>query len=422
MRPEWEKGIRGGLYVLGRRLLPLAWRRAVRRRLAPEKLLGIRKPPVDLPRYEFDPNEARPGRPDILLLPVIAWSDRRQRPQQLSEALARRGKRVFYGAVRGRGEPREAAGVAPGVTLLPIEGIAREDLRERRLDGRALEAAIQDLSGARDAYELHEAVLLLQSPFWTPLALALRERFGWKVVYDCLDVHAGFSANRPEALAAAETRLLSEADLVVATSDVLRERLGTAARLLPNACDYKRFARAFERRGSGEPLTVGYVGAVDDWFDSDLFERLARLRPEWRFEVVGGSDSGRAPFGQRLPNVLFHGESPHAELPRLRERFDVEIIPFRLTELTHAVDPVKLYEAAAAGRPVVATPMRSLEPLAARGLVRTASTAAEFARAIEQAAAEGPQVAEARRAFFPTPATTGGSRRPSGGEAAESPS
>ena len=37
-------------------------------------------------------------------------------------------------------------------------------------------------------------------------------------------------------------------------------------------------------------------------------------------------------------------------MPEFRRRFDVEIIPFRLSALTHATDPVKLYEAAAAGR------------------------------------------------------------------------
>ena len=58
MKPDWEKGLRGRLYALGRRIVPLAWRRAVRRRFAPEKLLGLRKPPVDVPRFEFDAAEA----------------------------------------------------------------------------------------------------------------------------------------------------------------------------------------------------------------------------------------------------------------------------------------------------------------------------------------------------------------------------
>jgi len=402
VRPEWEKGWRGRLYAFGRRLLPLSWRRAIRRRFAPERLLGIRKPEIEIPRFEFDASESDSGRPDILFLPVIAWSYRRQRPQQLAEALARRGKRVFYGALAGPGEPKEATGVAPGVTLLPIAGVAREDPGDRRLQGQALRLAIGALEAAREKYELNETAVVVQTPFWTPLAREMRKRFGWKIVYDCLDEHSGFATNRPGVLAEEEEGLVAEADLVVATSPVLLERLSkrsAAARLLPNACDERLF------RGVPDPplgrgdLTVGYVGAVDDWFDADLLEELARLRPSWRFEVVGGFEGKRAPFATAFSNVTFHGERPHRELPELRARFDVEIIPFRLTSLTHAVNPVKLYEAAAAGRPVVTTPMHSLTTFVSQGIVRLAATAEDFVREIEASAAGGAAEAARRRAF-----------------------
>ena len=98
-------------------------------------------------------------------------------------------------------------------------------------------------------------------------------------------------------------------------------------------------------------------------------------------------------------NVVFHGERPHGEIPGLRSRFDVEIIPFRLSPLTHATDPVKVYEAAAAGRPVVATPMDSLRPFVGRGIVRLASTPEQFVRDIAAAAAEAPATAALRRNF-----------------------
>ena len=403
MKPEWEKGLRGRIYAWGRAAVPLAWRRAIRRRIAPERLLGIRKPAVEVVRYAFDPHEARPGRPDVLLLPVIAWSYRRQRPQQLAEALGRRGRRVFYGAIRGPGEPESPTGVAPGVTLLPIAGVAREDPPDRRLEAPALEAALASLSRARDEFELHECAVVVETPFWAPLAIRLAQDFGWKIVYDCLDDHSGFTKNRPGALAADEASLAASADLVIATSQVLLERVGRGARearLLANAADYGLFAQGpAPRKEPGAPLTVGYVGAVDEWFDAPLFDELARLRPGWRFEIVGGGEGPAASRPRAAQNVVFHGERGHPELPALRARFDAEIIPFRKTALTDAVDPVKFYEAAAAGRPVVATPLRSLELLARRGLLRTASTAAGFAAAIEEAVARRPEEGEALRAF-----------------------
>ena len=413
MRPRWESGWRGRLYALGRRAIPLPVRRALRRRMAPETLLGLHKPPPELALLPPDPRPPVPGRPDVLILPVIPWSYRRQRPQQLAEALARLNRRVFYGSLAGSGEPAEPSGAAPGVTLLPIEGVRREDPWDRRLGGRALARALASLGVARDRFAIREAVLLAQSPFWGPLCETLRERYGWRIVYDCIDAHGEFPTTRTRArlLADAEARLAASADLVLATSESLRSRLtararGGEVRLLPNACDYALFASVPLPKPDPDRLTVGYVGAVDAWFDFDLLSRLAELEPGWRFEIVGAVEDVAARLPRRA-NVVFLGERPHREMPDLRRGFDVEIIPFRLSELTHATDPVKLYEAAAAGRAVVATPMRSLEPLARQGLgvVRLAATPEAFAREIRAAASEaaeavaGPDAAARRRAF-----------------------
>lgn len=400
MRPDWESGLRGRIYAFGRRVVPLSWRRALRRRLRPERLLGLRKPPTVLPPFPL-PDRTPGGPADALVLPVIAWTYRRQRPQQLAEALARRGRRVFYGSLAGEGEPDEPAGVAPGVALLPIPGVRREDPADRRLGEPALSRALAGIEAARARFGIADAVLLVQSPFWAPLALALRDRFGGTLVYDCLDAHEAFGKNRPGVLAEPEAALARSADLVTATSEPLRRRLeerGAIARLLPNACDFARFAGVPAPRGRTGALTVGYVGAVDEWFDMPLLDALAAGRPGWTFEIVGGvEDAASRP--PRRPNVLFRGERPYAEMPEWHSRFDVEIIPFRLSPLTHATDPVKLYEAAACGRPVVATPMEALRPFAERGLVRLAGGAEEFARAIEAAAAGGPESGPRLRAF-----------------------
>ncbi len=401
MRPAWESGLRGRIYAFGRGLLPLSLRRAVRRRLSPEGLLGIRKPRIEVDWRPLDAGPPRAGVEDVVILPVIAWSYRRQRPQHLAEAVARRGRRVFYGSVAGEGEPREPVGAAAGVTLLPIAGPRREDLPSRQLRGAALEQAFASLAAARERFALTSTVLLVQSPFWAPLAVGARERWGWRIVYDCLDAHGGFATNRADVLNSAEEEIARAADLVAATSEPLRRRLeawNPACRLLPNACDFALFSAVPAPRVHDGPLVVGYAGAVDAWFDGDLVDRLAALVPEWKFEIVGGFEGG-ARAGAARSNVTYHGERPYAEMPAFRARFDVEIIPFRLTSLTHATDPVKLYEAAAAGRNVVATPMDSLRPFARRGLVRLGATAEDFRREISAAAAERVTAAERQRRF-----------------------
>ena len=63
MRPRWESGWRGRLYALGRRTIPLTVRRALRRRVATETLLGLHKPAPELallPRIRAPRSPAAP--------------------------------------------------------------------------------------------------------------------------------------------------------------------------------------------------------------------------------------------------------------------------------------------------------------------------------------------------------------------------
>src|SRR5690606_5429016 len=205
----------------------------------------------------------------------------------------------------------------------------------------------------------------------TPLALHLRHAFGWPVVYDWMDDHAGFSTNAP-AMLATEERLVAESDLVVVTSRKLEASAQGRARslvLVPNACEPEHFARVdaaepspAELAGLRSPI-IGYFGAISEWFDFDLVRHAARAHPEWTFVLIG-STFGAPPHDDlvRAPNVRFLGEKPYGALPSYLARFDVATIPFRLTPLIEATSPVKFFEYLAAGKPVVASRLPELVP------------------------------------------------------------
>jgi hypothetical protein len=91
-----------------------------------------------------------------------------------------------------------------------------------------------------------DVVSIVELPLWTSLALGLRERTGWKLVYDCMDEHSGLTILRQEMLGE-ETRLAQSADLVLASSHKLYDKHAPhAAHLiyLPNAADVSHFQRA----------------------------------------------------------------------------------------------------------------------------------------------------------------------------------
>ena len=132
-------------------------------------------------------------------------------------------------------------------------------------------------------------ILLVQLPFWTSLAGEMRTRLGWPIVYDCMDEHAGFTTNG-ESTVAEEQKLFEQADLTLVSSELLRKKaLKRTSRvaLVRNAADYEHFALAAEKRkaASSKKITIGYYGAIADWFDTQLAADLARLQPDWEFPV-----------------------------------------------------------------------------------------------------------------------------------------
>ncbi len=384
------------IYGWGRDALPLEWRRAIRRRIAVERLFGIRKPVFDA---TLPPSlrEDRPGRPDFIFLAHGEGNFRRQRPQQLVSALAKTGGRVFF-AELGAEEPRSPE---PGVVLLATPGARREDLYDRALGGEGLSRAVAAMRSAAERFSILHAVLVVELPYWRSLAEALRAELGWKVVYDCIDDHSAFSTVRRETAELEESGLVRGADLVVASSAKLVEKmssLGVAARLIRNAADFEFFSRGAARSRGPRPR-IGYFGAVSEWFDLDLLAAIAKRRSEWDFEIVGSTFGSKA--GElRLPNVAFEGEVPYAELDRRLAGFDACIIPFRLGPLTEATNPVKVYEMLASGKPVVATPIPELVPLADDGLVRLASKDSEFERMLAEAISEDDPALRARRTAY----------------------
>jgi glycosyltransferase involved in cell wall biosynthesis len=108
-------------------------------------------------------------------------------------------------------------------------------------------------------------------------------------------------------------------------------------------------------------VTIGYVGALDFWFDVDAVEMAAGRHPEWKFLLIGRVEDKRILQLDNLPNVEFIGEVPHSELHKYMSTFRVALIPFERNELTIGTNPIKLYEYFSYGLPVVSTALPEME-------------------------------------------------------------
>ncbi len=340
----------------------------------------------------------------VICLPMIEWHFRFQRPQQLMRRFAQAGHLVLYAAnrfhrgARARVRPIETNVLEVFLPGDPAANVYQHDLAP--VDRDRMVAAVARLADERG---LSEAVVVAQHPYWTTLAEALRDRFGWPIVYDCMDDHSGFLHNGPGTIES-EGRLVSTADLVVTSSARLRDGLAGRARrtgLIRNACEYEHFSSVLSAPpAASHAPTIGYYGAIAEWFDGALVAELAAIRPAWRFELIGSTLAGDVRLLEAQANVRLLGECPYADLPRRLAGWSAYIIPFRRVPLTEATNPVKVYEMLATGKPVAAVALPELVPIGEAGLIRLAATAEEFAEAIERELREDGDEARRRRREF----------------------
>lgn len=241
---------------------------------------------------------------------------------------------------------------------------------------------------------------------FTPDIAYLLGRFGEeRVLYYCVDDFAHFSGYDAAQVLRDEAELAGKSDVVVTTSKVLYEakkHLNDNTMLVPHGVDWRHFARAMhddlpepaDVRGVPHPR-IGFFGLIRDWVDVGLVAEVARRRGDWHAVFIGDADASVDLSGyRRQPNMHFLGRKPYESLPAYCRAFDAGVIPFRVNELTKAVNPIKLREYLAAGLPVVATPMPELEQY--RHLIAIAEGPDRWERALEAALSAPP---ERRRAL-----------------------
>jgi GT2 family glycosyltransferase len=352
---------------------------------------------------------AEERRHDVLIFPVFDYDFRFQRPQQIAVEFARRGHRVFWispsRAVSGPGaKDYEIVALRENLWELQLR-MAPQDLYRGTLTDADLDAMMRSLASFFRDSAVAACCSLVQFPYWRRCALALRSRYGAKVVYDCMDDWQNWTTEPSVSdFALAEERSLAhDCDLLIVTAREFEQRYrreGLSPVVVRNAADF-RFFSADGPHSLPDAIprpVVGYYGAIADWFALDVLREVAQARPQYSFVLIG--DNYRKDIGKlrKLPNVFLLGEKHYRDLPSYLRAFDVCLIPFVPSALVKAVDPVKAFEYLSQGKPLVSTPMPELESLG--DLAYFANGPQEFAGQIDAALTESdPSLAERRISF-----------------------
>ncbi len=239
-----------------------------------------------------------------------------------------------------------------------------------------------------------------------------------RVVYDITDDWTQFThfTERKGLLArtiAEDAELCRRADSVIVCSRSLyesRQALSRDIHLIPNGVDAAHYRCVLDEQGPlpeacrNWPRPVfGYTGSIHaDRVDVKLLEAMTAAMKGQNIPgtiVLIGPVMLPAEQQRQLEGtgrVIFTGPMAYRDLPQYMRAFDVCIVPHCMTAFVESLNPIKLWEYLAAGKPIVSTDVAGFRDYPA--LVRMARTADEFLTQCGAAVLEGNTKSALRRA------------------------
>lgn len=357
------------------------------------------------PPGQEDARAAAQGGHDLVVASLEPWDEVWRRNQHLLAGLLRADPALRVLLLEPPVDPlhdlRRGAPVGTGRSLRaigPDEGGAQGRLwalratkwLPRRVDPRG------DVRRARAVRAAARRLGMGAPLLWVndPAAATLLRVTGWPALYDVTDdwLLASRSPRQTAALRAQEQLLLERCAEVTVCSPALAATKGARrpVTLIPNGVDVARYQARADRPPAlpSGPCAV-YVGtAHPDRMDValcvELAERLSATDSGTLVLVgpvlLGGADVERLErAGARLL-----GPRPSAQVPGYLQHADVLVVPHLVDDFTDSLDPLKLYEYLAVGRPVVSTAVAGFRDLTPSARVRVADRAG-FAAAVVSA-------------------------------------
>jgi UDP-galactopyranose mutase len=303
-------------------------------------------------------------KPTLLCFSHLRWDFVFQRPQQLMSRFAHEMTVIYWE------EPVEIG--AGEVPLLRVR--AAEDHPNVRIVVPHLPSGLGEderdaaLKRLLDAYSAGLSRPIV-AWYYTPMMLPFSRDLDASVtVFDAMDELSKFKF-APQNLLDLEQELIERADLVFTGGSSLYEAKKDrhdSVHLFPSSVDRAHFAKAramqFDPADQEELRRprLGFYGVIDERFDIELLDRIAEMRPDWSFVMVGPVVKIDPQDLPKRPNIHYLGGKKYEQLPAYLSGWDVALMPFAMNESTQFISPTKTPEYLAGGKPVVSTPVRDV--------------------------------------------------------------
>jgi glycosyltransferase involved in cell wall biosynthesis len=313
--------------------------------------------------------EAEPSAPDsepttLICFSHLRWNFVFQRPQHLMSRFAGEMNVIFW---------EEPVDIAPnGTAFLQVR--EAEDFKNvliivphlpQNMPEDAKEATLKRLLDARLAS--HHGPLITW--YYTPMMLPFSRHLEPGVtVFDAMDELSKFKF-APAKLLDLERELIERADIVFTGGSSLYEAKKDRhpnVHCFPSSVDRVHFLKARARQfdpADQEDLPrprLGFYGVIDERFDTELLAKVAEMRPDWSFVMIGPVAKISEEDLPKRPNIHYLGSKTYAELPAYLSGWNVALMPFAMNESTQFISPTKTPEYLAGGKPVVSTPIKDV--------------------------------------------------------------
>ncbi len=370
--------------------------------------------------FSNDAQKASKEVSDLLFVSMENWDDVWRRNQFLCKGIAERApqsKILFVGPPRDFSNSVRRARFTsfkdPGTWTVPgFPNIFVTRPPKLLPNSFAWGRCFNDLLARRHITRVARRIGLRNPALWLNphYAVSMAGRMGERaVIYDVTDDWTAFAGSQRERrlVKQQDAQLCRVADAVIVCSSRLlsmKRELAGSVHLIPNGVDVGHYRSVLNGTGPLPPRAtwpkpiLGYTGTVHpSRVDVLLLASVAQQMKHGSVVLIGPDHLSVADRARldALGNVYRTGPIPYDQVPDYMRTFDVSIVPHCVTPFTESLNPIKLWEYLAAGKPIVSTQVAGFRDYPEH--VYLAGNVAEFLQAISSALTEPSDKAEARR-------------------------